>query len=161
MEKVLISACLLGEPVRYHGGGAKSGSKVLRTWQQDGRVVALCPEMAGGLPVPRPPAELRKTGHSRVVLTEDGTDVTAAFMRGAAQAVALAAQHAIKLAVLKENSPSCGSHQVYDGTFSGRLIPGLGRTASELSKQGVRVFSEREWDQALQYLRALESPVAP
>lgn len=144
MSKVLVSACLLGERVRFDGAGKLSAHPVLARWLREDRVVSVCPEVAGGLPVPRPAAEIR----GRLVVARDGRDVTAAFARGAEEALRLAQEHGIVVAVLKAKSPSCGSGQVYDGTFTKTLVPGDGRTTALLRAHGVQVFSELEWDAA-------------
>jgi len=91
------------------------------------------------------------------VLTRSGGDATGAFTRGAEEAVSLCRQHEIRVAILKDSSPSCGSHTVYDGTFSGRKIEGQGITAERLTAIGVRVFSENEIDEAADYVRGLET----
>jgi uncharacterized protein YbbK (DUF523 family) len=155
MEAVLVSACLLGAPVRYNGGGARCEHALLALWQAQGRVVAVCPEVAGGLPTPRPPAEIRGGLGGQAVLMgqaavieSTGRDVSAAFVSGAQQAVALARARGIRVAVLKEGSPSCGSDHVHDGSFSGTRIAGLGVTAAALTQIGVRVFSERQLAEA-------------
>lgn len=135
---VLVSACLLGVPCRYDGTG-----------KPDPRVLALvgtlpmipvCPEQLGGLPTPRPPAER----HDSRVLTNDERDVTAAFVRGAEETRRLAKLFSCRIAVLKANSPSCGSGQIYDGCFCGRLIPGDGLTAALLKQDGLTVLSEKD-----------------
>ncbi len=154
MAKVLVSACLLGEKVRYHGGDATLDHPILERWRREGRIVSLCPEVSGGLPTPRPPAEivggagdsvLRRVAFVRRL---DGTDVTDQFTAGAEAAVALARTHGIDVAVLKDFSPSCGSSAIYDGTFSGNRASGEGVTAAALRRAGVRVFSEQELDAA-------------
>src|SRR5689334_7479497 len=104
IAKVFVSACLLGERVRYHGGSAKIDSPILERWIAEGRVVSLCPEVAGGLGAPRPPAEIQHD----VVMLKTGRDVTGAFLDGARQAVALARASGARVAVLKSKSPSCG-----------------------------------------------------
>ena len=157
LPKVLVSACLLGQPVRYDGR-ASGHPDVLRQWQAEGRVVPLCPEVAGGLPTPRPPAEIPGGQGAQVfdgggqVLTVTGEDVSAAFLAGAQQALALVRQHGIRVAVLKAGSPSCGNRLTYDGTFSGVKVPGEGVTATLLRREGVQVFSELELEQARQAL---------
>ncbi len=100
----------------------------------------MCPEQLGGLCTPRPPAE--RTG-SRV-LTKDGEDLTAAFSRGAEETLRLAALFGCRLAILKSNSPSCGCGQIYDGSYSGRLVPGDGVTAARLTQNGVAVLTEAD-----------------
>ena len=151
IEKILISTCLLGEPVRYDGRSVPVDHYLIRGWKAEGRLVPFCPELAGGLPVPRPPAEICGGSGSDVleaaarVRTADG-DVTRAFTAGAEAALAAAREHGIRLALLKEKSPSCGSAFIYDGSFSGRLRAGSGITMALLRKNGVRVFSENEVD---------------
>jgi len=146
MKRVLVSACLLGERVRYDGREKGSEHPVLRRWLAEGRVVKVCPEVEGGLPVPRPPAERQPDG--RVVM-KTGLDVTGAFTRGAAEALRLVKAHGLTVAVLKEGSPSCGSGFIYDGSFSKTQLPGeVGETTRLLRANGVRVFSELQWDEA-------------
>ena len=156
MEKILISACLLGERVRYHGGDARSGHPILQRWLAEGRLVALCPEVIGGLSTPRPAAEIMATAEGRRVLTTAGSDVTSAFERGAEAALHACAAHGIRIAILKDGSPSCGSHSIYDGTFSGRQVDGEGVTATRLHAAGVRIFSESEIEGAIEYLKSLK-----
>jgi uncharacterized protein YbbK (DUF523 family) len=152
MDKVLVSACLLGERVRYHGGDARIEHPILARWSSEGRLVPSCPEVAAGLATPRPAAEIRAGSAGRRVLTSAGLDVTAAFERGAEAAVQTCATLGIRVAVLKDGSPSCGSHSIFDGSFSGRRIGGEGITAARLRAAGVRVFSETEIDAAEEYL---------
>lgn len=161
MHKVLVSRCLLGQHVRYDGG-AHGPFGLLQRWQQEGRVVPLCPEVAGGLPTPRAPAEIVAGQGGQVldghlpVLTVEGEDVTAAFIDGAQQALALVAQHGIRMALLKARSPSCGNREAYDGSFSGTQVAGEGVTAAALRRAGVRVFSEEELVAAQAFLAVLD-----
>jgi uncharacterized protein YbbK (DUF523 family) len=157
MQKILISSCLLGARVRYHGGDALVEHPALLRWAEEGRLVPLCPEVAAGLPTPRPAAELRPRADSTNVVIADGTDVTSFYIRGAQTAVDVARREEIHIAILKNGSPSCGSSLVYDGTFSGRQTEGAGVTASLLMSRGVRVFSESEIDKAAAYLEQLEA----
>lgn len=144
--RILISACLLGQPVRYDGRGLRIEHGLLARWQERGWLVPICPEVAGGLPTPRPPAEIvRQPGGARV-LTATGEDCSEAFERGAQAALALARRMGCRHAVLTERSPSCGSTQVYDGGFAGRLIDGQGLTAALLRRHGVQVFSQHQLD---------------
>lgn len=164
MQHVLVSSCLLGNPVRYDGRGVPHGGAVLTRWLAEGRVVAVCPEVAGGMPIPRPPAEIEPgrdaasvlAGHARVVAVT-GDDVTAPFVDGAREALAAAQAHGIRIAVLKEGSPSCGSGYVYDGHFAGRRQPGVGVTAQLLRGAGLYVFSEHQWAEAAAFLAELEA----
>ena len=133
---LLISACLLGCACRYDG---KSKPHPLAVeLARRGLAVPVCPEQLGGLPTPREPSERR----ADTVVSRSGADVTAPFRRGAEQALHLARLYGCKAAVLKERSPSCGSGEVYDGTFSGRLIPGDGVTAALLKANGIAVYGE-------------------
>jgi len=153
VRRVLVSACLLGARVRYDGALRADPAEVLARWLREERVVPLCPEVDGGLPVPRPPAERQLDGR---IVTSEGVDVTGAFARGAARAVELAKLHEATIAVLKEGSPSCGSGFVYDGSFTRRRVPGgQGVTVLALRALGVRVFSEQEWAEADAALRAI------
>ncbi|WP_181113804.1 DUF523 domain-containing protein [Pseudomonas japonica] len=160
IAKVLVSRCLLGERVRYDGQ-ASGDWGLLRAWQAEGRVVPLCPEVAGGLPTPRPPAEIQGgqgievlRGETRIIAST-GADVTAPFLSGARLALALVEAHGIQAAVLKANSPSCGNEQTYDGSFSGRKVAGEGVTAALLTQHGVKVFNEGQLAEAQAFLEAM------
>lgn len=142
MEKILVSACLLGEPVRYDGASKRIQDPRLETWRSEGRLVPICPELAGGLSVPRHPAERRE----KTIVDKSGEDVLAAYESGAQTALKLAQLQNCRLALLKENSPSCGSRNIYDGTFSGRTTAGEGLTTEVLHANGIEVFSENEFD---------------
>jgi uncharacterized protein YbbK (DUF523 family) len=152
MEKILVSACLLGDKVRYNGADAITDDPVLRRWLAEGRVVRFCPEVAGGLGTPRPPAERQA---DRIV-TDAGADVTVAFMYGAELARDTARAQRIRIAILKDGSPSCGSTYVYDGTFTGTRVSGAGTTTAMLNDDGVRVFNETQLQDAAAYLAQLE-----
>lgn len=159
MQHILVSACLLGQAVRYDGSDKLCEDPILQSWLANGQVVPFCPELAGGLPVPRQPAEISLgaggigvlSGQARVV-EAGGRDVTAEFLSGAKQALAVARQYGIRLAILKEGSPSCGSSLTYDGHFSGHQIPGVGVTAAGLRAAGITVFSEHQLAAAQHYL---------
>ncbi len=158
MLRVLVSSCLLGEPVRYDGTAAPSRSPVLAGWLQEQRVLSFCPEVAAGLATPRSPVEL--VGGDRLVqaraVTSTGEDLTTAFLAGAQAAVALCQRWGVQVAVLKERSPSCGSTCIHDGTFSNRLRAGRGFTTVALEQHGVAVFPEDQWEQAQAHLAELE-----
>lgn len=141
MQRILVSACLLGENVRYDGQAKPMFNKMLDLWSLEGRVVRVCPEVAGGLPVPRPAAEINNNNNR--IYTQQAIDVTDAFVSGAQKALDLCLKHNIKYALLKESSPSCGSNTIYDGSFSGRKISGEGVTAQLLRAHGIKVFSEK------------------
>ena len=157
-----MSACLLGQKVRYDGGDCLNHHPRLQSWLDAKRIIIICPEMAGGLPTPRPPAEIQgsKTGIDVLslnakVMTNLGSDVTENFIKGAEKTLALAQKFHIKVAILKAKSPSCGSNVVYDGTFSKKLIDGMGVAAALLSKHGIKVFDENQIDQALDLAESL------
>ena len=137
METLLISACLMGFNCKYNGGNNALPEDVLQALRRRYRLIPVCPEAAGGLPTPRAPSE--RLG-SRVI-NRDGQDVTAAFQRGAELAVRLAERFGTRFALLKSNSPSCGSGTIYDGSFSGRLVPGDGVTAEYLKNKSL-IISE-------------------
>jgi uncharacterized protein YbbK (DUF523 family) len=165
MIKVLVSSCLLGEPVRYHGGDAACPNAILDRWKREGRLVSACPEVAGGLPVPRPPAEI-VGGDGNAVLKKEayvgdgvGADVTEAFLRGAEATLEAAIAGGARLAVLKDGSPSCATTYIHDGSFRGQRGSGQGVAAAMLSQAGIRVFSETQMEEAAAYLQTLEGEV--
>ena len=154
MNKILVSACLVGEPTRYDGRTVGFQHPILDRWLQEGRVVSVCPESAGGLGIPRPPAEIVEgdgytvfAGHARVV-DRKGRDVTRNFVQGARYVLSLVQAEKIALALLKGNSPSCGNTAIYDGSFTGRKINGSGVAAAVLIQHGIHVFNEKEIEPA-------------
>lgn len=140
---ILVSACLLGVPCRYDG--QSKAHPLARALCEKHHVVPVCGEIFGGLPTPRPPAEIC----GRRVVTREGADVTAAYRRGAEAVLELARLTGAQAAVLKERSPSCGSGAVYDGTFSGTLTAGWGVAAGLLQEQGIRVLGESRLEELL------------
>ncbi|KGJ97324.1 DUF523 domain-containing protein [Colwellia psychrerythraea] len=140
LDKILISACFLGQRVRYNGEIKSFTNPTLEKWRQEGRLVAICPEVISGLPVPRAPAEINPKTNK--VITIENIDVTKQFNYGAKQALDLCKKHKIKFALLKESSPSCGSQVIYDGSFSQQKIAGEGVTTKLLRQHGIMVFSE-------------------
>ena len=163
MVKVLVSACLMGERVRYDGNKVPCHSSILKKWEEDGLIVPFCPEVAGKLPVPRPSAEIIKGTGADVwektvsVLNIRGQDVTESFIKGAKEALRIVKEMQIKLAILKEGSPSCGKTSIYDGSFSGSKRPGKGVTTTLLEKNDIKVFNENEIKKAAIYLKKLTS----
>lgn len=137
-KKALISACLLGVECRYDGGSNKLPDEKLSKLKEEYELIPVCPECYGGLTTPRVPSE--RVGDR--VLSKTGTDVTAEFTRGAQAALYLAVLFGADTAILKENSPSCGSGTIYDGSFSGTLISGDGAAAQLLKENGVTVLGE-------------------
>ena len=143
MERILISACLVGDNVKYNGGNNKSPliDKLLEKYE----LIPFCPEVEGGLSTPRSPSE-RKDGR---VINQAGDDVTAVFERGAELAFNICLFLKIKKVILKERSPSCGKKEIYDGSFSHKVIPGMGVTAEYLKEKGIEVYNEDEIDSLL------------
>ena len=160
MNKILLSACLLGERVRYDGQSKTLRNTVLDKLLSQDRVISFCPEVAGGLSVPRAAAEIHAGDGAAVIAklasvkTKDGTDVSEFFLSGARQALALCREHDIRVAVLTESSPSCGSSQIYDGSFTRSTIPGSGVTAALLAQNGIKVFNQHQLEEALIHLEA-------
>lgn len=141
MKPILVSACLLGAACKYSGGDnlCPKVAALAETYP----LVPVCPEQLGGLPTPRTPAERQGAR----VITRDGWDVTDAYLRGAQEALKLAKLFGCDTAILKARSPSCGAQSIYDGTFTGTVIPGSGVTAELLRDAGIRVLMEDELEQ--------------
>ncbi|MDO4890380.1 MAG: DUF523 domain-containing protein [Coriobacteriaceae bacterium] len=142
MQKILVSACLLGNPVRYDGASRPCAAvqELVGRFQ----LVPVCPECLGGLPIPRTASEIVQTAPELRVMSADGEDRTAAFLEGARRCVEVAQREGCTLAIMKAKSPSCGSGAVYDGTFTGALVPGDGVATRLLTSAGVRVISEND-----------------
>ena len=151
MEKILIAACLLGEKCTYKGGDNRQG--YIEELNRYFDLIPFCPEVEGGLPTPRLPAE--KRGSS--VMREDNVDVTKEFHLGAYKATAIASYLGIRIAIMKENSPSCGVHHVHDGYFRNRLVEGEGVTVAALRRMGVTVYNEEEGLKMLEELKRQEA----
>lgn len=153
MEKsrIFVSACLLGHAVRFDGRSKPVSHPLIDRWHEEGRIVTLCPEMAAGLPVPRPPAEIEPGANAAGVLNGEGrviensgSDVTAAFVTGADMARELAGRQGCRYALLTDGSPSCGSRHIHAGRFNGERIVGEGVVAARLKAAGIAVFPESE-----------------
>ncbi|NBH83263.1 DUF523 domain-containing protein [bacterium C-53] len=132
--KVLVSACLLGENCKYNG--SNNYNKKVIEFIRGHEVIAVCPEVSGGLNVPRKPAEIV----DGMIMTEDGISVSREFREGASLALRQALDEKIDMAILQSRSPSCGVNQIYDGTFSGKLIEGQGVFAEMLKTAGIKVI---------------------
>lgn len=143
MEKILISACLVGDKVKYDG--KSNYNPKIQQLLEKYELVPFCPEVEGGLPTPRHPAERIKDK----VITDDGRDVTFQYEKGAELCYNICMYLGIKTAILKKNSPSCGSNEIYDGTFSHKVIKGDGVTAALLKRKGINVITEDEIDTLL------------
>ena len=146
MEKLIISACLLGAATRYDGQSKSVISEEnIKKLSEKYHLIPVCPEIYGGLPTPRIPSE-RVGGRVKM---KDGKDVTDNYLKGANETLMLAKLFGAKKAFLKAKSPSCGKREIYDGTFSGTLIEGKGTTAEMLIGEGIEVFDESEIDSLL------------
>lgn len=151
--KILISGCLLGQRVRYDAKIKDLKDPLLNQWLTEGILLPACPEVLGGLPTPRPAAEITLNGN---IETAKGEDVSTAFDDGAHKTLALALSHNIKIAILTERSPSCGSSKIYDGSFSRVLINGQGKTTQLLRDHGIFVFNQFQLQEAQKKLTYLE-----
>ncbi|WP_028535346.1 DUF523 domain-containing protein [Paludibacterium yongneupense] len=149
---LLISACLLGQKVRYDGKGQILPAARLAALNAHYTLQAVCPECAGGLPVPRPPAEIVGGDGAAVwervaqVFGNDGTEMSAAFLAGAEAALQLAKAADACGALLKSGSPSCGNTRIHDGRFTGGMVPGRGVTAEWLHRNGIAVWDDSQAD---------------
>lgn len=138
--KLLISACLCGKNTKYNGGNNLI-PQILEI-EEKFDLYLICPEVAGGLTTPRNPSEIK----GQTVFSNQGRDVTKEFIAGAQKALDIALKYDIHLALLKEASPSCGVHQIYDGTFTGTKIQGQGFTTKVFLNHGIKIYSEKEID---------------
>ena len=145
MERLLISACFLGKNCKYSGGNNALPPELLACLREKYHLVPVCPETAGGLPIPREPSERLGSG----VIGKSGRDVTAEFDKGAETALTLAQRFGCKAALMKERSPSCGSGTIYDGSFTGKVVPGDGVASERLRAAGVSLYGEGEIDQLI------------
>ena len=140
--KILVSACLLGEPCRYDGQSKPCPAVI--TLSKRHELIPVCPEVLGGLPTPRPASEIQTDGR---IKNTAGIDVTSEYALGAKETLEIAKANNCTLAILKEKSPSCGHGQIYDGSFTKKLISGNGMTADLLETNGIRVIGEHELEQ--------------
>ncbi|MGI5892058.1 MAG: DUF523 domain-containing protein [Bacillota bacterium] len=148
---IIVSACLLGKNCTYDGGN--NYNQAVCDWLKDKQFIAVCPEEVAGLPIGRPPAEIKGASGTGVlgsynkVFDKSGRDVTKEFLAGALKTLEEADSAGATIAILKENSPSCGVHFVFDGTFSHKKTPGKGVTAALLEREGIKILSEKDIEQ--------------
>ena len=160
-KKILMSACLLGKRVRYDGNTLTVSDQKLQDWIDKGWVASVCPEVDAGMSIPRVPAEILKGDGNEVllgkasVMTKSGEDVTDSFFKGASIALGLCLKHGIKVAVLSESSPSCGSSTIYNGEFSTTKISGVGVTTALLINNGIQVFNQFDLNKAFEEVEKL------
>ena len=138
MQNVLISACLLGVDCKYNGSNNKLDEETINLLKEKYNLIPVCPEIMGGMPTPRNPVEI-KCGK---VFDCDGVEFTKEFEKGSEEVLKLAKLNDTTIAILKENSPSCGSNYIYDGTFNHQKIKGMGIAALKLSKENIKLFTE-------------------
>lgn len=138
METILVSACLLGVACRYDG--KEKMNKAVIKLKDSYNLIPLCPEILGGLPTPRDPAEIQGDR----VINKKGVDVSKEYLKGAEETLKIAKLLDVKRAVLKENSPSCGLGFIYDGSFEGRLVEGNGITSQLLRENKIEVYGESD-----------------
>lgn len=162
--KILVSSCLLGENVRYDGLNSnfmknkKISPEIKNIFMQivsENEIFPFCPEVSAGLSTPRAPAEIITNSPSFRLQTKNGIDVTHDFTNGAKKCLDLCKKEGIKVALLKSKSPSCGNLQVYDGTFSGNLVNGMGVSAKILTRNQIRVFNENQIEKLHQYIKSV------
>ncbi len=147
MQKIIISSCLLGELCRYDGNEVSKNTmeimeRILPIIKENFEIISVCPEIMGNLTVPRDPAEIV----NERVMNSKGIDVTEQYNVGATITMDMANKEQIEIALLKAKSPSCGSFEIYDGTFTGKLIKGEGITTKHLRRNGIKVFSELDFE---------------
>jgi uncharacterized protein YbbK (DUF523 family) len=150
-EKILVSACLLGINCKYSGGN-NYNEKVLE-YIKDKEVIPICPEIYGGLPTPRQASEII----NNKVISKNGIDVTNEYQKGAEETLKIAKLLNVKKAILKAKSPSCGSNQIYDGTFTHKKIKGQGVTTELLKEKGIKVISEKDIEKFLEEITEKEA----
>ena len=137
--KLMVSACLLGDNVKYNGGNNQNDNLIAFLKKHD--VIKVCPEVMGGLLIPRVASEI----NGNMVLNKEGNNVTDYFDKGAKNVLELAKKEKIEVAILKERSPSCGSEYIYDGTFSNQIIKGEGITTKLLKENNIIVLNENNY----------------
>ena len=138
--KIIVSACLLGRPCRYDGRSKPCDKVISLKERGDIEIIEICPEQLGGLPTPREPSEIQ----GDKVISRIGCDVTEAYERGAKEALKIALENGCSYAILKSRSPSCSPSGIYDGSFSGKVMGGMGITARLFKENGIKVVSEDE-----------------
>lgn len=136
--KIMVSGCLLGENVKYSGGN--NGNNKVLEYVEGHEVISVCPEVMGGLPIPRKPGEIV----DGTVRNADGTSVDREYRQGAAKALEIALKEGVDEVILQSRSPSCGVNQIYDGTFTGKKIKGSGVFARLLMENGIKVIDAED-----------------
>lgn len=160
--KILVSSCLLGENCRYDGENSSITTNCNFKFSQkelfmdilcENEIFSACPEVLGGLKIPRNKAEIIRSEKPFLVKDEKGNDVTINFLLGAKSSLDICKNNDIKVALLKSKSPSCGNKEIYDGTFSNKLIKNQGLTAKLLEENGIKVFNELELKELSKFIK--------
>jgi uncharacterized protein YbbK (DUF523 family) len=156
---ILISACLLGQPVRYNGQAKNLFHPQIERWRRQQRLISICPEISAGFATPRPAAEIASMQDGEHVLDGtaqvidcSGVTLTDKFIQGAYQALDVAIANGCRFALLTDGSPSCGSQRIYGGAFNGITHGGTGVTTALLKRHGIQVFSEDHIDRLYQLI---------
>ena len=145
---IMISACLMGDNTTYNAGNNFS-SNVIKL-SEIFKIIKFCPEQLGDLSTPREPSEIKGGDGFDVidikviVVNKNGKDVTENFLKGAEETLKMAIEHKPVFIVLKECSPSCGTHKIYDGSFTNTISKGCGVATALLIKNGYIVINEEE-----------------
>ncbi len=146
---IIVSACLAGINCRYNGTNGKVDK--IEQMVLSGKAIPICPEVLGGLSIPRPSCEIKYVNSDRLVISKEDEDVTGHFRKGAEKTLSIAFTIGVKTAILKSRSPSGGFGEIYDGNFSGTLIAGNGLTAELLADNNIRVLNEENFETALKF----------
>lgn len=166
MNKILVSACLMGFKIRYNGSEKAQVVETLARWQQEQRLVIHCPELAAGLPTPRPPAEIFAAEGKDVmqerarVIENSGQDVTAHYQLAAWMALRAAQESGCTAALLTDGSPTCGSGFIYDGSFTGQKKSGMGVAAALLTEHGIAVFADTQLNALIAWVEERETEIS-
>lgn len=144
MEKVIVSACLIGENCKYNGKNNKNENII--NFLKDKEVILVCPEVMGGLSTPRLKSEILANEKDLKVINESNEDVTDYFVKGAIKSLKKAIENDVKLAVLKEKSPSCGFRKIYNGNFDGTKVDGSGVFARMLMENNIKILTEEDFE---------------
>lgn len=166
VSKILVSACLMGFKVRYNGSEKAEVIAQLARWQQEQRLVIHCPELAAGLPVPRPPAEIisacgKDVMHGQASILENtGRDVTEQYRLAAWLSLRMAQESGCTAALLTDGSPTCGVQFIYNGSFNGQRKSGMGVAAALLSEHGIKVFSDTQLEELIAWIKEKDSESA-
>ncbi|WP_299997242.1 DUF523 domain-containing protein [uncultured Cedecea sp.] len=166
IDKILVSACLMGFKIRYNASEKAQVVETLARWQQEQRLVVHCPELAAGLPTPRPPAEIFAADGKDVmqerarIIENTGQDVTEHYQLAAWMALRAAQESGCTAALLTDGSPTCGSRFIYDGSFTGKQKSGMGVAAALLTEHGITVFADSQLEELIAWVAERENGIS-